>query len=131
MFFQSDEYHLPYFKAIRKLIPRLKLNGVSFVSHGMLFNKEILQKMKEEISVKSGKNWYEAIIELVDNNEPSCFSEYELYANYYINNSKKYKLYPFLNLSLPLSELCNIHKYIHLTKYTSISFHSYNKVKGG
>jgi len=129
LFFQSDEYHLPYFEAIKKLIPRLEPYGVSFVSHGMLFKKEILQKMKEEIGINSGKKWYEAIIELTNNNNnPSCFSEYELYANYYINNSNKYKLYPLLNISLPRRDLYNLDKYTHYsTQYTSLSFHSYNK----
>jgi Family of unknown function (DUF6492) len=124
----SDEFHEPYRLVYEKLLGEKPLSPVSFVSHQMLFERETLLCLKRKIESHTGKFWYQAIIDLVDRNEASSFSEYELYGNfltrYYLKNTS---LEYFFNIALDrksLSEFPEIEK-SYASKYKSASFHWY------
>jgi hypothetical protein len=78
----SDEMHLPYREAYKRLLGQRPISPVSFVSHYMLLDKRVLQKLKETIEVRSGATWYETILRCVNRQEASGFSEYETYGNF-------------------------------------------------
>jgi hypothetical protein len=77
----SDERHAPYYQVIERLLPGTAIYPYSFVSHHMLFTKSFLREMKARLE-RSGKPWFQAILDAIDPQELSGFAEYELYGNY-------------------------------------------------
>ncbi len=124
---QGYEYHKKYFENYEKLFKRKPANKFTAVCHMMIFNKKILLEMKKDIeTINKGRKWFEAILDLIDNNEKSYFAEYETYANYLRSNYKKMTyLKPFYNKTLNRKGLDifeNLEK-TYSKKYTSVSFH--------
>ncbi len=119
----SDEYHFPY-GAYSRFINLKKRFSLSFVSHHMIFSKKILVNLKKDIEIFTGKNWIESILQNIDYNEPSCFSEYELYGNYiYYNFPGKYHLEYWNNRGVKNEPVTIKESY---KKYKSVSFHQYS-----
>jgi Family of unknown function (DUF6492) len=77
----SDERHEPYYRMVERLLPGTAIFPYSFVSHHMLFTRSYLREMKVCLE-RRGKPWFEAILDDIDPEEMSGFSEYELYGNY-------------------------------------------------
>jgi len=77
----SDERYEPYYRMIERLLPGTSIFPYSFVSHHMLFTKTHLRELKLCME-QGGKKWFEAILENIDREDMSGFSEYELYGNY-------------------------------------------------
>ena len=123
----SDEYHIPYSKPNKKLLNMNKRFDVSFVSHHMLINKIFLKEIKQRIENECNEIWYQAILNSLDNNEISSFSEYELYGNYmYYFHNDKIKLRYWYNLSTNNKGNSTVDgKTKNL--YKTISYHSYNQ----
>lgn len=90
IFYTTEEYHKPYFDTIKKILGDefSKIMECSFISDKMVFNKEILKKMKKEIEVHCGNNWIKSIISACKPGVFSCFSEFETYGTYI---RKRYK----------------------------------------
>jgi hypothetical protein len=95
-----------------------------------LFNVEKVREMRAEMEKIHSKKWDQVVLDLIDNNEKSFFSEYETYSNWMaIHYPQCIKFIPFGNgnlfrrdfLPLPLLE----EKYGG--KFESLSFHSYRK----
>lgn len=126
VFFFSDEFHLPYFALINKLFPGLELFKASFVAHGMLLNKKVLSDLKRDLEGIANGAWYSAILNCCDFTEKSCFSEYELYANYFINqNSSKVVTKYWCNRSYE-RRLLDGFKTMKIPKFVrTASFHAY------
>lgn len=82
---QSEERHEVYHKVYQKLLKRATSNLLSFVTHNMVFNKKHLCALKLEIERIHSKPWDKAIIDCVDYDDASGFSEYELYGNFLFN----------------------------------------------
>lgn len=124
----SDEYHSPYYVAYEKLTGYKHAMPVSFVSHYMLFNKGMLENLKQHIYKQTGKSVEQAIIDLKSSVvDPSNFSEYETYANYCIKNApKQYRLRYWFNKSCQLKDLDNLQQIINEGPWRSVSFHAYN-----
>ena len=121
----SDEYHVPYFDAYKKLLGLNKRFDLSFVAHHMLFKKEFLSEMKQKIEEYTNKEWFKAILDNLDLNQTSSFSEYETYGNYMYYNHKNYMIIrEWYNKSTTSSQYQEIK---HKTKYKTISMHSYNE----
>lgn len=127
----SDEYHIPYFENYYKLTGLIPKSNLSSVAHSMIFNKEILKKLKSHIEKINNLNWIDSIIKNIDKKELSGFSEYETYGLWVIENfNDLYIREYFFNKSLKMNQL----KY--LTKLSdnqnneilrSVSFHKYIK----
>jgi hypothetical protein len=77
----SEERHEPYHRIIRRLLPGMPVADFSFVSHHMLFKKEYLRELKKELA-RNGRQWFQRILDELEPEEMSGFSEYELYGNF-------------------------------------------------
>lgn len=130
LFLASDEYHTPYHKIFEKIFGYPTLARFSFVSHQMFFDLNRLSEMKKEMEQKNAnKKWYEIILENLDKNESSSFSEYETYGNWMkINHPEEIFVEYWNNKALPASEVRMVHLYPQntLRRFRSLSFHSYN-----
>lgn len=93
VFYQSEEFHWMYIKIIYQLIGVLSITPLSYVSHKMIFNKEILAQLKSVIEQRSGKKWTDTIVSFLNRDDSSSFSEFELYANFVSSKKKKKKLW--------------------------------------
>jgi hypothetical protein len=125
----SDEYHKPYFSAIDNLMP-MRVKPISFVSHFMMLNRTSLQELRKRISQKHGKPFIEATLSIVDEKQMSCFSEYELYGNYFTNNSNSFLLRYWTNKSIQKNDTTELKEIIKVESDSiirTLSFHSYNK----
>lgn len=84
VFYQSTEYHMPYYRAIKRLLRFYPLSLFSYVSHKMIFDKEELQQLQQQIEKNSGNKlqWDKIILSNLNTDEASDFSEFELYGNF-------------------------------------------------
>lgn len=123
-FYQSSEWHYPYYKNIKKLIGKNAIHSLSYVAHKMIFDKKILTSLHDEIEIKNNSVWDKAIIQSLDKNESSPFSEYELYGTFVPSICKTHL--PWIEKSLRYTEL---EDYSTLQKrykeYMSVTFPEY------
>lgn len=125
----SDEFHRPYFQIYRKLMGEPARSKVSFVSHQMIWSKKILIRLKSHIERHCKDHWYNAIVDSLDPNEASSFSEYELYGNYLNNHyPAAFMLEYWFNHSLPRTSLVQAEQILKVDArdFKSVSWHSYN-----
>lgn len=102
VFYMSYENHMPYYQEIERLLPGLPLSSLSYVDHKMLFDKEQLKALHNEISKNHrGKPWQQAILDTLDRNTHSGFSEFETYGNFVQNK----ELRPWLQKRLPYKKM--------------------------
>jgi hypothetical protein len=80
----SLEHHHPYFRLIRRLLPDLPLPlWSSMVAHHMVLSPDLLRVLITEIEAGAGgKAWWQAILDHVDSQEPSCMADTELYGQW-------------------------------------------------
>lgn len=82
----GGEYHRPYFKQMKRLLPDLKriYPKYSGITHHMLFQKPILEDLFFLISNRHRTEPWKAICRTISLNhvDGSCFSEYEIYFNF-------------------------------------------------
>lgn len=122
--YRSKEYHKPYYDNIERLIGYRPKSWLSYVAHKMVFNRKELARLHSAIEAYNpGKTWVEAILDSLDRNELSGFSEYELYGSFIRN---KHSL-PFGNHHLGKKRLMS---YSALARrygpiYRSITFPDY------
>jgi hypothetical protein len=124
----SDEYHQPYFPTYQKLTGLSKRYPLSFVCQYMLFNRERLAELKQEIQNTTGMEWYRAIIAVLDQEEMSSFSEFETYGNYMVYRHRR-EVFMEHALNMPASRR-DIQRIManrpQLAKrFKSIAFHHY------
>ncbi len=93
VFYRSEEFHWPYLIANKKLLGHLRIPLLSYVAHKMVFNKNILKELQKQIEVHSGKCWTDAIVDSLDRNDPSAFSEFEMYGSFVNSKNKRSKLW--------------------------------------
>lgn len=126
--YYSGEYHQPYRDTYSQLTGLQARYYFSFVSHGMLFNREVMRKLQQLIEVKTGKKWLNAIIDNLPPEQGAGFSEYETYGNYlYYCTDKVVHIDYYQNLSLSRKKLAPLNALSsHYSKYyNSVSFHHY------
>lgn len=125
----SLEYWKPYFTTFQKLTGEKQKAPFSFVTHHMLLERNKLNSFKRLIENKSGKPFYNAIIDNIDLSKSSFFSEYESYGNYVYNNFRRsIKFYFWFNKSIQRNKIDEINnlKLLYKNSYKSLSFHSYS-----
>ncbi len=126
VFYQSSEWHFPYYKKIYKLTGTFPTALFSYVAHKMILDKEELKKLHQliESSDKNQLPWDRILCSQLDINEPSCFSEFELYGNY-IAKEKKILL-PWRHKALNKKLLTNYKELQALySGYLSVTFPYY------
>lgn len=127
--YQSKEYYFPYYKNIEKLTGSFPYHCLSYISHKMVFNKSVLENLRNELIHKngsSGSTWDGIIIKSLDLSYDSSFSEFELYGNFMPGNKKIH--YPWRQLTLHRSK--QLPSYESLCKqfgkdYLSVTFPDY------
>ena len=105
VFYMTYEDHQPIKDWLQRLMPDMPLASLSYVDHKMLFDKEQLEALHEEITRRWGKPWLEALIDSYDRtlSTPSAFSEFELYGNFV----KEKVLRPWLQKRLSYKKLAD------------------------
>lgn len=84
---KANEYHLPYLNTIKKILGVEDTIGFSTICHHMIFNKDILNSMVSDIENRfKSSSFSDCIMEVIDYNELSSISEWDLYSNYVIKN---------------------------------------------
>jgi beta-galactosidase beta subunit len=84
---RAEEYHKPYLNPIQILFGIKETIGFSTICHHMIFNKEKLNEMISMVEKKhKSDSFFDCVLGILDYNEPSCMSEWDLYANYMIIN---------------------------------------------
>lgn len=119
VFYTSSEFHQDYYQNIKKL-----MNGqvtttalFSYIAHKMIFNKETLNNLRNDIARLNSSEWDMAILNSLDLNKDSGFSEFELYGNYY-KTRKQHSYWKNLNLT-----------YKHIATYEKLQSKFSNKYK--
>jgi hypothetical protein len=84
----TKEYHLPYRINYKKLMKEEPQAGFSFINHHMVFNKENISTIREHIEKQNKIRWDLAILQSIDFNTWSGFSEYDLYGNWMFRHKK-------------------------------------------
>ena len=132
IFHRGDQYHLPYFKTYEKLFGYLPEKQRSFIANYMIFNTKIIGEIIAGIEkTDTTRKWYEIVLDTIDTNEPSSFSEFETYG-YYMSKHypdrfcSKNCLNKIVQTEKISRHLFNVIRY-KLRGYTSISYHCYKR----
>jgi hypothetical protein len=84
LYVPANEYHLPYFHTIERLLTNKTNREYSFIAHHMVLSRKLVLEMLAQID-GNGK-WYRKIINTVQIDDTfenrSNFSEYETYGHY-------------------------------------------------
>lgn len=123
----ADEWHEPYRRAYQRVFKERPKADFSFIAHQMLLLRPWLQEFRQEIEKKNrGKTWYEVIIDNLDKQESSSFSEYESYGNWtWQKYPEKIRLEYFFNKRLGRDQF-DTYKNLDLKEHRSVSFHQYD-----
>ena len=78
----SDQYELLYNRSLELVFGDPRRFPVSFVTHHMLFNTELVKGLLSLIEQRFKLPWWKAILHEVDQGHPISFSEYELYGHF-------------------------------------------------
>lgn len=129
IFYHSDEYNWFYFDFYSKLLNERPVSHASFIAHHMIFDKEVLSELRNEVEKIHGKEWYQAIFDIYKTGI-GTLSEYETYANFYQRRyPEKMRKNYWYNKSFSQNKLKSL-DYIKnsLAKtHKSVSFHSWIK----
>lgn len=121
------DYHAPYFAAAAYLLGDLPEFNFGLTSHKLLVNRFHMNDMKSQIEKNCGKEWQYAVMELIDFNEESSFSEYALYSLYMLkHHPEEIVLMHWKNLQL--YKPIRVYKQKLLSQwFKSVSYHNYSK----
>ena len=81
-FFHGNEYHLPYFQTIDRLLKLDRVVPHSFIAQSFPCEPHWVSAFCEEIESSHQKPWWKAIIDCIDFEQKSGFSEYETLGNF-------------------------------------------------
>lgn len=127
LFYRSTEYHLPYYDNIRRLtgIGSGGFFSFSYVTHKMLFDKEALTALRNELEKRNGAQWDKAILDSLDRSGMSPFSEFELYGHF-MPAEKKTAL-PWRTKSMSYAGLATYDELVkrYGKKYLAVTFPDY------
>jgi hypothetical protein len=76
-YFRGTEHYLPYFETIDRLIRMKKIVDFSFIAQCFPIRRRWIIELVETIESRSGKPWYDTILDSIDFREECGFSEYE------------------------------------------------------
>lgn len=101
IFYMSPERHQPYYDNIPRLTKgKVKVKSIfSYIAHKMIFDKEQLEVLKQQISESNQTTWDAAILSSLDLTQDAGFSEFELYGNFHPDQTKCTRAWGNLNLS--------------------------------
>jgi hypothetical protein len=123
----SEELHTPYDVCTNKLIGQSNGLKLGFTCHKILFSKDILRAMIEEIEQRFQSPWYDAIVSCLDSREASSFSEYNVYSHYALTNySESFKIRHWRNFADVRTN--NLLRNVLVRRmFSSVSYHSWSQ----
>lgn len=84
---KAEEYHEEYLNPIKILFGVENTIGFSTICHHMIFNKEKLNEMISIVEKKfDSESFFDCVLNILNYNDASCISEWDLYSNYMILN---------------------------------------------
>nr|WP_269205119.1 FkbM family methyltransferase [Motilibacter aurantiacus] len=129
VFDASDEYHRAYDVALQRLLGHGRASRLSFVAHHMLFEADVLRRLRADLEARSGLPWYEAVLAAVVRDDASGFSEYELYGNYFLRSRPREALRTYwFNAAAPRAEADRVQEALARLgpRAKTLSFHHYH-----
>lgn len=78
----KDQLHQPYFNLMKDLVNLDRVYPHSFISEIMYFKKDIIDEIVSYVGVDEYAFFYKCVSYINEANDPSGFSEYELYGNF-------------------------------------------------
>ena len=130
VFYMSKEFYYPYYLTYKHFCNRFPYSRYSYVSHKMIFDKNILASFRDFIESKAGGvKWYDALIDFLKQHKNCSLSEFEMYGHYH---SSKYRV---LWRQKELSKVSgtfyeyDVLKSLYGDKYLSVTFPDYRKRK--
>ena len=136
IFYYGYEYHLPYFKTIKKLMGFDKIITYSFIAQCFPITFEISKYFFEYIERYNNKSWQDSIISSIDFSDFSGFSEYETIGTFISHkypdllkwNSSKWSRLGYEELFKISNRKNNFSKIFDLTtKYDYVSFENWER----
>jgi hypothetical protein len=126
LFYKLSYIHIPYRYHLLRLINYRSLASLSFVSHMMMFNRGHLNDLRDTIQKRHQLRWDDAIINTLNHNEKSSFSEYESYGTY-VSRQFKHLILPAYNTELKREEFFSLQQLQSRYEQTAvtISFHNW------
>ena len=122
----NNQIFYPYFNVIKYLLNITNELNFSFISHHMVFNKNIVKQLINEIEFHSKTTWINAIVNILyKKNQNISFSEFETYGNYIISKNIKFKFRNLHTIDLPIKPNYFFIK-LYSFRYDIISFHNYS-----
>lgn len=136
-FYQGKEHHPPYFQLIKTLINEDKLVKTSFIAQCLPYRVKWFREFKISLETDTHTQWYQRIINLIDFNQDSGFSEYETLGTFALRNfnneieisDNTKNWYRYGNSLIGCSENLNDYRYALCKKYDFISFESWDTRK--
>jgi len=123
--YKSNEFHYQYYSMNKKLLGKWNVPMFSYVTHKMIFNKQILLDLHKSLEASfPSMKWDQVIASNLNNFEPSCFSEFELYGSYL--SSDKRIFFPWKQKVLNRHRIVTFEQLQQKIKgYWSVTFPSY------
>ncbi len=128
----SDQYELLYNRSLELTFGHNHRFPVSFVTHHMVFNKDIVNELLGQMERRFGRKWWEAILQDVDKGHPISFSEYELYGNYVVSQpgwQKRFVLEHWKGSDRHIEDILRLSEILAnpMGKLNSVSFHRHTQ----
>ena len=83
VFHRSGQHHLAYFVTFEKLLGYRPQREPSYIVNYMIMNRSLIEELIERIEDRGhGRPWHAIILDSIDLNQPSSFSEFETYGYY-------------------------------------------------
>lgn len=124
VFYMSSERHQAYYSNIAKLMAgKVSIKSLfSYVAHKMIFDKQQLEWLKNAIEKENNLVWDVAIMNSIDKEQESGFSEFELYGNAMPDKCKH--LRPWDNLNLKYTDILSYEdlQKKYAAKYKAVTF---------
>ena len=128
-FVTGDEYHLPYFEHMKRVLPWMQRVDPrhSGIVHHMLFQRSILSDFFFQVETTHKLPLWKALSRCIDIEQAngSCLSEYEMYFNFCMINTNQFAIrqLKWANIS-SLKEITTYKK----QDYSFVSCHSYGRI---
>jgi hypothetical protein len=128
----SDQYELLYNRSLELIFRNCRRFPVSFVTHHMVFNVNLVTELKKFIERQFKTTWWEAILSDVDKGHKISFSEYEIYGHYVLMNphwGHHFQLEYWAGLDLDLRYIQRLNGFSkeRWDGFNSVSFHSHTQ----
>lgn len=130
-YFVGVENHHPYFETVKQLLDIDRQVSHSFISQSFPIKSQWFQEFKKTVEYRSGKPWFEAILNAINFSQNNAFSEYETLGNFIALNHPNeisFSHEPWLRLgNSEIGDVSLLNASISLNKLGSYKYVSFEK----